>query len=94
MFNMNDYREALEERDKYDMDSKEWRLAQTKVSSIIAVMVSSRNPMMVEELVDEVYSLYDCGANLEDESVQYDLWLLESNGYKEEAKELRELDWE
>ena len=49
---------------------------------------------MVGEVVEEVYSLNDCGCSLEDLAIQYDLWLLESNGYIKEAQELRELDWE
>ena len=93
MYNMNDYRNALSERDNYDMDSAEWTLAQQKVNGIVAAMVASRNPMMVREVIDEVYSLNDCGVALTDNAVQYDLWLLESNGYRKEAQELRELDW-
>lgn len=94
MYNMNDYRTALSERDSYDMDSAEWTLSQQKVQGIVAAMVASRNPIMVSEVVEEVYSLNDCGIAFTDNAVQYDLWLLESNGYKKEAQELRELDWE
>ena len=93
MYNMNDYRVALQERDNCDVDSTEWTLNQQKVQGIIAAMVASGNPMMVREVVDEVYSLNDCGLSLKDNEVQYDIWLLESNGYKREAQELRELDW-
>lgn len=93
MYNMNDYREALNERDRQEMDSNEWNLCQSKVKGIVAALVAVGNKMMVSEVVDEVYSLNDCGCELTDEAVQYDLWLLESNGYTEQAKELRELDW-
>lgn len=93
MYNMNDYREALSERDRQEMDSKEWNLCQSKVQGIVAALVAVGNKLMVSEVVEEVYSLNDCGMKLDDEAVQYDLWLLESNGYTEEAKELRELDW-
>ena len=93
MYNMNDYRAALSERDNYDMDSTEWVLAQQKVNGIVSAMVASRNPLMVSEVVDEVYSLNDCGLEFDSNAVQFDIWLLESNGYKKEAQELRELDW-
>ncbi len=94
MYNMNDYRAALSERDGYDMGSAAWALAQQKVQSIVSVLVASGNRNMVQEIVDEVYSLNDCGMAFEDTAIQYDIWLLESNGYTEETEELRELDWE
>jgi hypothetical protein len=94
MFSMNDYRAALQERDNYEMDSAAWKLAQIKVSSIVAVMVSSRNPMMVQCVIDDAYSLNDSGAEFDSEAVQYDLWLLETGGYAEEAQRIRELAWE
>ena len=81
MYNMNDYRNALNERDGYNMDSAEWMLAQQKVNAIVAAMIASRNLMMVHEIVDEVYNLNDCGIAFTDNAVQYDVWLLESNGY-------------
>ena len=64
-----------------------------KVQGIVTAMVASGNTQMVQEVVDEVYSLNDCGVSFEDEAIQFDLWLLESNGYTEQAQELRELDW-
>lgn len=93
MYNMNDYRNALSERDGFEMDSAEWMLSQQKVQGIVAAMVASRNPLMVSEVVDEVYSLNDCGLEFNSNEVQFDIWLLESNGYKKEAQELRQLDW-
>lgn len=93
MYNMNDYRAALSERDSKDFETKEWQLCQQKVQSIATVLVASGNKSMVVEVVDEVYSLNDCGVELEDNVVQFDLWLLESNGYTKKAQELRELDW-
>ena len=94
MYNMSDYRAALSERGNYDMDSADWKLAQQKVQSIVAVLVAAGDKAMVGEVVEEVYSLNDCGCSLEDLAIQYDLCLLESNGYIKEAQELRELDWE
>ena len=93
MYSMNDYRAALNERDSYDIHSSAWKLGQMKVQSIVAVMVASGNSQMVNEVADEVYNLNDCGTELDDAAVQFDIWLLESNGYGEKAQELRELDW-
>lgn len=93
MYNMNDYREALSERDRQEMNSKEWNMCQLKVKSIVSALVAIGNRMMVSEVVNEVYGLNDCGIELDDEAVQHDLWLLESNGYTDQAKELRALDW-
>ena len=93
MYSMKDYRAALNERDSYDIDSSAWKLGQLKVNSIVTAMVVSGNNRMVNEVVDEVYNLNDCGFEFEDAAVQFDIWLLESNGYEEKAQELRELDW-
>ena len=46
---------------------------------------------MVSEIVDELYSLNDCGMESTDEAVRFDLWVLESNGYADKANELRKL---
>ena len=51
------------------------------------------NVLAFNEVADEVYNLNDCGTELDDAAVQFDIWLLESNGYGEKAQELRELDW-
>ena len=76
MYNMNDYRVALGERDSHDMEFSEWKLGQMKVQSIVAVMVANGSRQMIAEVMDEVYSLNDCGVPFEDEAIQFDLWLL------------------
>lgn len=93
MYSREDYRAALDERDSYDIDSSAWNLAQQKVQGIVTAMVASGNKYMVREVMDEVYGLNDCGMDLDSNAVQFDLWLLESNGFTAEAQELRELDW-
>lgn len=93
MYNMNDYRAALAERDSHDIGSNEWNLGAQKVGAIVSAMVAMKDARMVTEVVNEVYSLNDCGMLFEENPIQFDIWLLESNGYKDEAKELRELDW-
>lgn len=94
MYNMNDYRAALDERDDCEMESSEWNLMQHKVMGIATALVAGGNIQMVNEIVDEVYSLNECGASLNSEEVQFDLWVLESNGYEEQIEELKNLNWE
>ena len=91
MYSREDYREALEEREKCDLYSDEWRFCQSKVQSIATAMVAAGNNWMVNEIIDELYSLNDCGCELTDEAVRFDLWILESNGYEDKAEELREM---
>ena len=50
MYNMSDYRAALSERGNYDMDSADWKLAQQKVQSIVAVLVAAGDKAMVGEV--------------------------------------------
>ena len=66
---------------------------QAKVQAIAAVQVATGNREMVAEIVDELYSMNDSGACFLDPAVQYDLWLLESNGYEEERKVFTRLGW-
>ena len=89
MYNREDYREALEEREKCDLHSDEWRFCQAKVQSIATAMVAAGNNWMVGEIIDELYSLSDCGCELTDEAVRFDLWILESNGLEEKAEEMK-----
>lgn len=91
MYSREDYLEALEERDKCAMNLEEWNFHQSKIQSIATALVAAGNTWMVQEIVDEVYSLFDCGAEITDKAVEFDIWMLESNGYEEKAKELREL---
>ena len=88
MYNREDYREALEEREKCDLHSDEWRFCQAKVQSIATAMVAAGNNWMVGEIIDELYSLSDCGCELTDEAVRFDLWILEV------LKKLRDLEAE
>lgn len=46
---------------------------------------------MVGEIIDELYSLSDCGYKLTDEAVRFDLWILESNGLEEKAGEMKKM---
>lgn len=93
MYSMNDYRAALSERDSYDMDSAKWRFAQHKVQHIAGSLIERHDPRMVREVMDDVYSMNDCGMPFDNDIVQYLIWLLQDSGYMKEAQELRELDW-
>lgn len=53
--------------------------------------VNAGDDWMVHNIIDELSNLGECECDLTDAAVQLDLWILESNGYKNEAKELREM---
>ena len=48
---------------------------------------------IADEIVDELYSLSDCGCTLEDEAVKADLEMLEKYGFGSRADKVRELCW-
>ena len=91
MYGKKDYLEALRERGKYPIDSKEWRFCQSKVMCITTAMVAAGNTWMVHDIMDELSNLSERKCDLTDEAVRLSFWILESNGYEKEAKELREL---
>ena len=93
MYNMNDYRVALAARDEKELFSEEWNAGQAKVQAIVAVMIATGSKEMVMEIRDELYSMNDSGVSFSDHAVQFDLWLLESNGYARVAEEIKELEW-
>lgn len=93
MYNMNDYRAALVARDEKELFSEEWNAEQAKVQAIVAVMIATGNKEMVEEIRDELYNMNDSGVSFSDHAVQFDLWLLESNGYAKVAEEIKDLEW-
>lgn len=89
MYIWEDYTKALEKRDECEIFTTEWDLCQSKVRAITTAMVAAGDNQMVREIVDELYSLSDSGCELEDEAVQFDIWVLESNGFKSEADEAK-----
>ena len=91
MYSKEDYLKMLRERDKHHIDSKEWSFCQSKVMCIATAMVAAGNNWMVGEIIDELYSLSDCGCELTDEAVRFDLWILESNGLEEKAEEMKKM---
>lgn len=93
MYNMNDYRAALAARDEKELFSEEWNVGQAKVQAIVAVMIATGNKEMVEEIRDELYNMNDSGVSFSDHAVQFDLWLLESNGYAKVAEKIKDLEW-
>lgn len=90
---MREYRQALNERDSFDIGSVGWRAAQLKMEQVVEKYLKAGDRRMAMEILDEVYSLNDCGAEYDDETVQKDINLLMDNGFEEYAEELRELDW-
>lgn len=90
----NEYRLALKERNEFDVNSTEWKQAQKKVEDIVEMGLRKGSREIAFELVDEVYQLNDCGADLSDEMVQKNIALLRKHGFESMAQELEELDWE
>ena len=90
---MREYIQALNERDRFDIGSVGWRAAQLKLEQVVEKYLKAGDRRMAMEILDEVYSLNDCGAEYDDETVQKDINLLMDNGFEEYAEELRELDW-
>ncbi len=90
---MKEYRQALNERDSFDIGSVGWRAAQLKLEQVAEKYLQAGDRRMAMEIVGEVYSLNDCGAEYDDEIVQKTIRLLENNGFEKYAEELRELDW-
>ena len=93
MYSMNEDKAALAEREEKDFGSQSWNYAQAKVQAIAAILAATGNEEMVAEIVEELYSMNDSGFSFLDPAVQYDLWLLERNGYEEERKEFTKLGW-
>ena len=56
-------------------------------------MIATGSKEMVMEIRDELYSMNDSGVSFYDHAVQFDLWLLESNGYAKVADEIKNLEW-
>lgn len=89
-YTMNDYRRFLNERDSHDIGTPGWNLGQQNVENIVEKMMKSGSEEMAHELVDEIYSLLDCGFDLDSEEIKKDMALLEENGFEELAEEIRE----
>ena len=79
------YRSLLSERDKNEFGYPEWDAAQK--------MLEAGEESIADEIVDELYSLSDCGCTLEDEAVKADLEMLEKYGFGSRADKVRELCW-
>lgn len=87
-YTMVDYRNALEERDSYDLDTPEWEQSQAAVNNIVEEMMKSGSKEMAYELADEINSLLECGFELDSEEIQRDIELLKNNGFENVALEI------
>lgn len=87
-YTMVDYRNALEERDSYDLDTPEWEQSQATVNNIVEEMMKSGSKEMAYELADEINSLLECGFELDSEEIQRDIELLKNNGFENVALEI------
>ena len=87
------YRSLLSERDKNEFGYPEWDAAQKMLWVFIKKALEAGEEGIADEIVDELYSLSDCGCTLEDEAVKADLEMLEKYGFGSRADKVRELCW-
>lgn len=87
------YRSMLSERDKNEFGYPEWDAAQNMLRVFIEKALEDGEESIADEIVDELYSLSDCGCTLEDEAVKADLEMLEKYGFGSRADKVRELCW-
>ena len=87
------YRSLLSERDKNEFGYPEWDAAQKMLWVFIEKALEAGEEGIADEIVDELYSLSDCGCTLEDEAVKADLEMLEKYGFGSRADKVRELCW-
>lgn len=87
------YRSLLSERDKNEFGYPEWDAAQKMLWVFIKKALEAGEEGIADEIVDELYSLSDCGCTLEDETVKADLEMLEKYGFGSRADKVRELCW-
>lgn len=78
-----------------DVESREFKAQQKKVEAIMATMLMQdcTRIFMKGEIIDELESLNDCGARLDNENVQHLLWMLDAYGFERDAKSVREWEW-
>ena len=93
MMSVVDYKRALAEREKYQLDSKEWQTAQKNLEAVIAILLAGGSGYMADEIRNDLASLNDCGAELDDPVVAHSLWMLETFGFGDMAEKIREWDW-
>lgn len=71
-----------------------WENEFTNGCAVVDVSIDLEAVMKkLDEIVDELYSLSDCGCTLEDEAVKADLEMLEKYGFGSRAAKVRELCW-
>lgn len=87
------YRSLLSERDKNEFGYPEWDAAQKMLWVFIEKALEAGEESIADEIVDELYSLNDCGCTLEDKAVKADLEMLEKYGFGSRADKVRELCW-
>lgn len=85
-----DYRNALNERDSHDLETPGWKLGQMKVDSIVEEMMKAGSKEMAYELVDGIWSLIECGFELQSEEIEKLMDLLKNNGFEDMALEIWE----
>lgn len=88
---LREYRAILNERDSYDIGSTGWKAAQIKLEDLIERGLKEGERMIAYEVYDDICSLLDCGADMEDEKIQKSIKMLEENGFEDLVGKIEDL---
>lgn len=95
-----DYRNSLSERNRQDIESKEWETAQEKVNEVVKGLLNQKDMRMAREIEGEMIDLLDSMYNIPDfaetkkiredilRTVRENIELLRNSGFEDIAKEI------
>ena len=83
------YRSLLSERDKNELVIRNGMQHRKMLWVFIEKALEAGEESIADEIVDELYSLSDCGCTLEDEAVKADLEMLEKYGFGSRADKVK-----
>lgn len=78
---MKEYREALDERSLFELDSEKWNAADEKLDGILRDGTVAHDDRIVREVCECIEQLLDIGSDWNDALVQKYVKLLDDNGY-------------
>ena len=95
-----DYRNSLSERNRQDIESKEWETAQEKVNEVVKGLLNQKDMRMAREIEGEMIDLLDSMYSIPDfaeikkiredilRTVRENIELLRNSGFEDIAKEI------
>lgn len=78
---MKEYREALDERSLFELDSEKWNAADEKLDGILRDGTVAHDDRIAREVCECIEQLLDIGSDWNDALVQKYVKLLDDNGY-------------